>query len=806
MLLFALTLLLVSLLFFSRTIFGFPLSQDLLTGRILLWHSLTGDEVDALHDIVDTFHDLNPRIGVQLTYIEQSELRERFPTASDSGLGPDLFIGPSDWILPLAQSQLIRKIANGQEQITGDEQSDDRRRYIEWEDNSILTQEVLDRYSHTTLDSVFYEDGIYALPLWLNLQGLYRNRRLTRGAVPTLDALLQEAERGRLVLISTGFRDAFWGVQTFGGTLLDAEGQVVLDRGGFANWLNWLKNANDARGMILDTNRRLLQERFQEGEAAYYVGYASEFREIQEAVGGNVIDVTLLPAGPTGIAGPFMTTDGLFFNTASTPKQQEIALKLALFVTNAEQSANLMRWTGRVPANTQTRINQRLHPTIASFAAQARTAIAIRNSTEYQSILALGEQAYRQVLEDGVAPGEAAVKVTRKMNQAINREDSIYLADTPLEQCVGVGTVTLWDLADETHGAILDEIIRQFHIRCPTIIVKRRTVTADEVRDRFRVARGYGGPVDLLLAPHTFIPLLVEQGTIRDVTNLVDADMLQQYLPKALDALRHGDRLYGIPESIDTFVLYFNKEFVNDPVRTLDELLNTSTATTGAALHTGFEHIVWTMPGFTGALDEIDLEHPRLARNLVDWLQWLRNIQGKSEFVLAQNDRMLREQFSQGKTAYYIGGMDGLKQLQDSLGENLGVTTLPAGPEGEGSPLLDVYGIMFNGQIRNEQALVALEFVLYATGEVGQQYLLSNRELVPANVTVETDSMVSAFITQAQGATISSQTIVFDDLRRIGMEALRLVLEENIEPLQAVISATKTISTTSIVVENLDNQ
>lgn len=118
---------------------------------------------------------------------------------------------------------------------------------------------------------------------------------------------------------------------------------------------------------------------------------------------------------------------------------------------------------------------QRLHPTIASFAAQARTAIVIRNSAEYQSILTLGEQAYRQVLEDGVAPGEAAVKVTQEMNQAINWDNDFYLANPLVESCAGVGTVTLWHLVDETHGAILDEIIRQFHIRCPTIIVYCKT-------------------------------------------------------------------------------------------------------------------------------------------------------------------------------------------------------------------------------------------------------------------------------------------------------------------------------------------
>lgn len=47
--------------------------------------------------------------------------------------------------------------------------------------------------------------------------------------------------------------------------------------------------------------------------------------------------------------------------------------------------------------------------------------------------------------------------------------------------------------------------------------------------------------------------------------------------------------------------------------------------------------------------------------------------------------------------------------------------------------------------------MLALEFVLYATGEVGQLHLSNNRYLVPANVTVKTDSTVGTFITKLKG-------------------------------------------------------
>ena len=38
--------------------------------------------------------------------------------------------------------------------------------------------------------------------------------------------------------------------QAFGGELFDSDGRFVLDRGGFVNWLAWLKTARDLPGVL----------------------------------------------------------------------------------------------------------------------------------------------------------------------------------------------------------------------------------------------------------------------------------------------------------------------------------------------------------------------------------------------------------------------------------------------------------------------------------------------------------------------------------------------------------------------------
>ena len=47
----------------------------------------------------------------------------------------------------------------------------------------------------------------------------------------------------------------------------------------------------------------------------------------------------------------------------------------------------------------------------------------------------------------------------------------------------------------------------------------------------------------------------------------------EPYLAPALNTLRYRDKLYGLPLSLETSALYYNKELTDEPPETLNELL-----------------------------------------------------------------------------------------------------------------------------------------------------------------------------------------------------------------------------------------
>ena len=92
------------------------------------------------------------------------------------------------------------------------------------------------------------------------------------------------------------------------------------------------------------------------------------------------------------------------------------ALGFALFATNAENQSLLVDRAQRVPANSTVDLTD--HPDIAEFLEQSRTAYALPNLPHIRTFLDLGDQAYTDVLVNGVDPEQAAADITATMNLA----------------------------------------------------------------------------------------------------------------------------------------------------------------------------------------------------------------------------------------------------------------------------------------------------------------------------------------------------------------------------------------------------
>lgn len=370
-------------------------------GAILLWHGWDEEETAVLHNILDQFADVHPEITVIAEAVAANELEARYKEAASSGLGPDLVIGSSDWVAELAQADLLVDL---------------RPAFPDGETHN---------YAPTAMQALRADDGLYGLPLALESAALYYNTTLVDDLPKTLEELLLLAEAGQAVGIEIDFEDAFWGIQAFGGQMFvtPVENQPPA-ASAFADWLQWLKMAQENPGVFLNRDKLVLRKLFTAEQIAYYVGSPSELTLLREMFGDDApIGVVSLPAGPDGAAGPRLQVEAVLFNAASTAAQHEMAFVLGRFLTNAEQGTTLMRETGRVSANQRVRVDRRAYPLVAGFASQAKTAVVPPTHLPWAEIDDFGDDVYTTVLS---GERDAATAVCQFMAMVYER---------PLSEC-----------------------------------------------------------------------------------------------------------------------------------------------------------------------------------------------------------------------------------------------------------------------------------------------------------------------------------------------------------------------------------
>jgi len=365
--------------------------------RILLWHAWEGESAEALDQLLIKFMTVYPGIRVvqrPFSIKNDSDLRAfkaMFYDRARMGLGPDLMIAPVSLELEFAEAGVLQELSGYYVETTV--------------------------YLSTAVKQLRIGDELYALPLSLYTRVLYYNKELVSEPPTTLDGLLSQAAEGKRVALGTGFAEAFWGIQAFGGQLYDEQGQLALDQGGFADWLDWLRTAQKSPGMILSDDDDFLALSFMNGEAAYYVGEVASLPSIQEHLGEDGIGVAPLPAGPSGPSGPMLHCEALMFSTASSSAQTEQALLLAQFLTNAEQQTKLAQQIGKVPVHIQARneVDPRLSPIVAAFVVQTKTAVAVPNIPQLFTVMTYGGEAYDQVLEGVLEPRKAADQLVKRV-------------------------------------------------------------------------------------------------------------------------------------------------------------------------------------------------------------------------------------------------------------------------------------------------------------------------------------------------------------------------------------------------------
>jgi maltose-binding protein MalE len=375
--------------------------QESLQGHISIWRELPiglsasqSSKVEAIiRAQVEDFTRLNPGVNVTVKFIPSGDSFASFVKQAERGAGPNLLsTGFTIGITRLIESGSLQALDN--------------------------YQIALSSFRPIALQQVRYQGRLYGIPTNLQTQVLCYNKDKVKQPPNTLSELIDQARAGYSVGLHSNFPRAFWGTGIFGGWPFDERGRFMAGEG-WAKWMKWLKEARDEPNFFLIEDAEELQRLFVEKKLAYITCWSGWLPALRDALGADSLGIALLPHATNRPATPLLLADVLLFNRASNPNQTRLALKLAQFLTNAEQQKiSQTALPFMIPVNINVTLDHRLYPLQATLQEQARSGVVFSMA----QIEKLGENfdyfylLYQRVLGGEISPDEAAADLTRTIN------------------------------------------------------------------------------------------------------------------------------------------------------------------------------------------------------------------------------------------------------------------------------------------------------------------------------------------------------------------------------------------------------
>ncbi|MGB5633728.1 MAG: extracellular solute-binding protein [Waterburya sp.] len=308
------------------------------------------------------------------------------------------------------------------------------------------------------------------------------------------------------------------------------------------------------------------------------------------------------------------------------------------------------------------------------------------------------------------------------------------------------GRLLIWHPFEGKEAEAIKIILDKYRELYPKIQIISEFFPEDKISEQFRQKSQAGLGPDLMISSYQDLIPLIRVGVLKTL-NDYNLD-LSSYLPRPIGQVTYKDKLYGLPFSLNTQVLCYNKTKVERPLNTLPEMMAEIDAKRQIAQTSSFLDTFWGVQVF---------QHPTPTRNkkeierIVDfpawanWLEWLRLVKKNPNFILADESASLDQVFAEGKLAYYICKSEDISNLQATLGEDkFGITTLPSAGNRSAGPLLFTKAIVFNRISSQSTTKLALQLARFLTNAEQQTILaLETQSLIPVNKKVQLDRRLS---------------------------------------------------------------
>jgi arabinogalactan oligomer / maltooligosaccharide transport system substrate-binding protein len=363
------------------------------------------------------------------------------------------------------------------------------------------------------------------------------------------------------------------------------------------------------------------------------------------------------------------------------------------------------------------------------------------------------------------------------------------------------GRLVLWHSWAEADGDALAAILTAFGERHPNVTVDTLFVGYNDLPQSYTDAVLADSGPDVILSASWWLDDLVNAGVVQPLDGLLTPQELAPYWPATLAHLRRGDQLYGLPTHFELVSLFYNRALV-PPDRlptTTDALLRLAQENPqqGSGLYASLYHLYWGMPAYGAQLFD---EGGRviLDRNsgAADYLTWLAAMRGTSGTFVDVDYGMVLDRFKKREFAFFVDGPWAIDELRGALGDELAVTTLPAGPAGPARPWLSAEGVFLNPRVMPDQQQKALAFARFMTSPAAGEILARQARRLPANQAagVGDDPLLQGFLAQAAAAEPMPATPQMENLWGYGGDMLVKVLGGTGAPADIVAETTTLIN------------
>ncbi|MEU6669510.1 sugar ABC transporter substrate-binding protein [Streptomyces sp. NPDC046727] len=209
----------------------------------------------------------------------------------------------------------------------------------------------------------------------------------------------------------------------------------------------------------------------------------------------------------------------------------------------------------------------------------------------------------------------------------------------------------------------------------------------------------------------------IQGGQVLDLTELLEG-VKDDFNPAVLTPKTYDGRVWGIPQVIDTQLLYYRKSLLKkagvEPPTTLDALVDAAGKLTDSKVkglflgNDGGAGVLGGTPLYAAGLPlvtddgKVGFDDPAAARTLGKLHQLYAD---RSLLLGAPSDWSDPSAFLQGLTAMQWSGLWALPQVERELGDDFGVLPFP-GDGGHGRPSVPVgaYGAAVSARSRNKEA------------------------------------------------------------------------------------------------------